>query len=82
MVAELASPVADRIAFRGHSGTSPGGGKERVEVGIASEVVNDSSNRTDMKMKPLGDVICGCGFVEVCAADLVVTLGRDIRLLK
>ena len=53
--------------------TGRDGGEERVDVGVAGEVVDDSSNGVDMKMKPLGDVIGGCGFVEVSTADLVVT---------
>jgi len=77
LAAEFAGMLGDRIAFRGRLGTGPGGGgEERVDVGVASKVVDDRSNTTHMKMKPLSDVIGGCGLVEVSAADLVVPLGR------
>ena len=76
LAAKFAGSLVNRIAFRGRLATGPGGGEERVDVGVASEVADDRSNGADMKMKPLGDFIGGCGLVEVGAADLVVTLGR------
>ena len=60
LAAEFAGSLVDRIAFRGGLATGPGGGEERVDVGVASEVADDGSNGTDMKMKPLGDFIGGC----------------------
>ena len=76
LASEVAGPLMDRIAFRGRLATGPGGGEESVDVGLASEVADDRSNGTDMKIKPLGDFSGGCGFVEVSATDLVVTLGQ------
>jgi len=76
LAAKRAGSLVDRIAYWRRPATGPDGGEERVDVGVASEVVDDSSNGADMKMKPLGDVIGGCGFVEVSTADLVVTVGR------
>jgi len=60
----------------------PGGGEERVDVGVAGEVADDRTNGTDMEMKPLGDFGGGYRFVEVRATDLVVTLGGEVRLLE
>ena len=72
----------DGITFRGTLAAGLGGGEERVEVGVASEVADDRSNGTDMKIEPLGDFVGGGGFVEVSATDLVVPLGWQIRLLE
>ena len=60
----------------------PDGGEEGVDVGVASEVADDGSDGADMEMKSLGELVGGCGFVEVSAADLVATLGRGIGLLE
>ena len=76
LAAKRAGSLVDRIAFRGRLAAGPGGGEERVDVGVASEVADDGSYGVGVKMKPLGDFIGGCGFVEVGAADLVVPVGR------
>ena len=76
LTAKRAGLYVDRIAFWGNLATGLGSGEERVDVGVPSEIVDDDSNGSDMKMKPLGDVIGRCGFVEVSAADLVATVGR------
>jgi hypothetical protein len=76
LAAKRTGSVVDRIAFGGRFATGPDGGEESVDVGVASEVADDRSNGVNMKLKPLGDVVGRCGFVEVSAADLVVTLGR------
>ncbi len=79
MVAEFAGPLVNGITFRGCLATGPGCGEERVDVGVASEVADDRSNGTDVKMKPLGDFVGGCLIVEVSPTDLVVTLAWEIR---
>ena len=79
LAAEFAGPLVDGITFRGCLATGPGGGEERVEVGVASKVADDRSNGTDMKMKPLGDFVGGCLIVEVSTTNLVMTLGWEIR---
>src|SRR5262249_18547020 len=76
LTAQRAGSLGDRIAFRGCLATRRGGGEGGADIRVAGEVVDDRSNGADMKMKPLGDVIGGCGFVEVGTADLVVTMGR------
>ena len=78
LAAEFAGPLVNSITFRGCLATRPGGGEERVDVGVASEVADDRLNGTDMKMKPLGDFGGGCLIVEVSPTDLVVTLGWEI----
>ena len=82
LAAELAGPVADRITFRGRLTTRPDGCEERVDVGGASKVADDRSNSIHVKMKSPGDFFGGCGFSEIGAADLVVTVGRRVGLLK
>jgi hypothetical protein len=82
LATECAGPVGDGIPFRGGLATGPGGGAERVDIGFTSAVADDRSNGTDMKMKPLGDVVGGSGIVEVSPTDLGVTLGWEIRLLE
>ena len=79
LAAEFAGPLVDGITFRGGLATGPGGGEERVDVGVASEVADDRSNGTDMKRKPLGDFLGGCLIVEVSRTDLVVALSWEIR---
>jgi hypothetical protein len=76
LAAKRASPLADRGAFWGDLGPRPSSGEDQVNVGVASEIADNGSNGSDMKMKPLGDVIGGCGFVEVSATDLVASLSR------
>ena len=78
LAAEFAGPLVNGITFRGCLATRPGGGEERVDVGVASEVADDRLNGTDVKMKPLGDFGGGCLIVEVSPTDLVVTLGWEI----
>jgi hypothetical protein len=80
--AELAGSLLDRIAFRGRLSPGPGGCEEGVDIGVASKVADDCSNGIHMKVKPLGDLIGGCGFEEISAADLEVTVGRRIGLLE
>jgi len=75
LAAKVASPLVDGLTFWGGLAAGPSGGEERVHVGVASKVVDDRSHGTDMKIEPLGDFVGGCGFVEVSATDLVVTLG-------
>ena len=82
LAAEFAGPLVDGITFRGCLAAGPGGGEERVDVGVACEVADDRRNGTDMEMKPLGDFVGGYRFVEVRATDLVVTLGGEVRLLE
>ncbi len=79
LAAEFAGPLVNGITFRGCLATGPGCGEERVDVGVASEVADDRSNGTDVKMKPLGDFVGGCLIVEVSPTDLVVTLAWEIR---
>ena len=76
LAAEFAGVLVARIAFGGRLATGPGGGAAGVDVRIASEVANDRSNGTDRKLKLVGDFSGGCGFVEVSASDLVVSLGQ------
>jgi hypothetical protein len=52
---EFAGPLVDGIAFRGCLAAEPGGGEERVDVGVACEVADDRTNGTDMELKALGD---------------------------
>ena len=68
--------LMDRVAFWRGLGAGSGGGKEHVDVGIASEVADDGSYRVGVKMKPPGDFIGGCAFAKVGAADFVLALGR------
>jgi len=82
LAAEFAGPLVAGITFRGCLAAGPGGGEERVDVGVACEVADDRRNGTDMEMKPLGDFVGGYRFVEVRATDLVVTLGGEVRLLE
>ena len=76
LAAKLAGSLVNRIAFRGRLGAGLGGREKRVDVWVASEVADDGSYRAGVKMKPLGDLIGGCGFVKVGAADLVAPVGR------
>ena len=82
LAAKRAGSLVDCVTFWRCPTTGRDGGEERIYVGVAGEVVDDRSNGADMKMKPLGDVIGGCGFMEVSTADLVVPVGRRIRLLE
>src|SRR5208283_6025982 len=54
LAAEFAGPLVNGITFRGCLATGLGGGEKRVDVGVASEVADDHSNGTDMKMKTAG----------------------------
>ena len=82
LTAELAGPLVDRLSFRRSLAPGPSGCEEGVDVGVASEVADDRSNGTDVKMKPLGDFVGGCLIVEVSPTDLVVTLGWEIGQLE
>jgi hypothetical protein len=62
--------LVDGITFRGCLGAGPGGGEERVDVGVACEVADDRTNGTDMELKPLGDFAGGYRFVAVRATVL------------
>ena len=62
--------LVDGITFRGCLGAGPGGGEERVDVGVACEVADDRTNGTDMELKPLGDFAGGYRFVAIRATDL------------
>jgi hypothetical protein len=80
--AKLTGSLVNSIAFGGRLGAGLGGREKRVDVWVASEVADDGSYRAGVKMKPLGDLIGGCGFVKVGAADLVAPVDRRIRLLE
>ena len=57
-----------------------GGGEERVDVGVASEVADDRSNGTDSEMKRWAISSAGVACVEVSTTDLVVSLGWGVEV--
>ena len=77
LAAELAGPLAGSHRVSGMS-CDRARRWRRSELTSGSRAKSRTIARTvsDMKMKPLGDFIGGCGFVEVSAADLVVAVGR------
>ena len=84
LAAEFAGPLAAGITFRGCLAAGPGGGEERVDVGVACEVADDRTNGTDMELKPLGDFGGGYRFVELgtAASLLMGTRARRRRPSK
>ncbi len=79
LAAEFAGPLVAGITFRGCLAAGPGGGEERIDVGVACEVADDRTNGTDMELKPLGDFGGGYRFVELgtAASLLMGTRARD-----
>ena len=74
--AKLTGSLANSIALWGRLGARRGSREKRVDVWVASEVADDGSYRAGVKMKPFDDLIGGCGFAKIGAADLVAPLDR------
>ena len=82
LATEFTGALLDRGALG--RGLSPWllGAEEGADVGITREVAGEGPDGTDMELILLCELLGGRALEEVCTADLVAALGRQVGLLE